>query len=237
MASATLAPALIVLAACAAAPATEDAVAAPEPTWTFELEPFVWLPSTDGSGSTETTPSLDVDLVGTFDAGLPAAFRALSPDGRISVLADGLWVRLQDDEGALRTTTEATMVEAGCGLALDEGGRWHAIAGLRWVDVDYDVELGPAAGSADAAWVDPWVGLRGAVALGERWSVDLRGDVGGFGVGTRFSWQAAGYLRTRLGSSVSVDVGYRAIGLDFESSELDYDVVFHGPVAGVGFSF
>ena len=153
------------------------------------------------------------------------------------MLVDGFYVRLEDDEGSLRTTTAATMIEAGVGFALDERQLWSALVGLRYVDIEYDVELGPLSGSADASLVDPWIGGLGNVPLGETFAIRLRGDVGGFGVGTDFSWQAMALLAASLGKGVSIDLGYRGIGLDFQESGLNYDVIFHGPIVGVAISF
>lgn len=213
------------------------ACAAEAPGWRFDVEPYVWLPSTSGTGSTDTTPELDVDLVGTLDAAFPLAIGARSPDGELVVLVDGLYARLEDDEGSLRTTTEATMIEGGVGVALDERKRWSAMLGLRYVDVEYDVGLGTLSGTADARWVDPWVGVRGVVPFDETWAMRLRGDVGGFGVGSDFTWQALVLLAVTLGDGVAIDVGYRAIALDFEDDDLAYDVVFHGPIIGLALSF
>lgn len=235
--------ALFGVACSAPAPQPEPASAA-EPLapaqaerWALEFEPYVWLPSTHGSGSTDTTPSLDIDLVGTLDAALPLAFSARSPDGRFVVLTDGFYLRLRDDEGPLRTTTEVGMLEAGAGIALDDARHWHALAGLRYVDIRYDVGLGPLSGRLDADWLDPWIGARGEYALGNRFAGMLRGDVGGFGVGTEFTWQALAVLRARLAEHVAIDLGYRAIDVDYRSGVGSFDVLFHGPIAGLGVSF
>lgn len=201
------------------------------------VEPYVWIPSTSGTGTTDTTPPLEIDLVGTLDAAFPLALGVQSPDGPFSAIADGFYVRLEDDEGALRTTTEAVMIEGGVGLALDERRNWDALVGLRYVDIDYAVGLGAVEGSAEETWVDPWIGARGRIPLHPSWAVRLRGDVGGFGVGSELSWQAIVLVVASIGDRVSIDVGYRAIGLDFDDGDLAYDVVFHGPVVGVAFAF
>lgn len=236
------------LTACAASRTATSLVASPPPQtdargdpganrWRFEIEPYVWLPSTSGTGTTDTTPPLEIDLVGTLDAAFPLAVGARSPDGRLTVLADGFYVRLKDDEGSLRTTTEAAMVEGGVGVALDEENQWSVLLGLRYVDVDYDVSVGTLTGSAGADWYDPWVGARAHLPFDETWAIRLRGDVGGFGVGTEFSWQAIALLAVAVGTQVAIDVGYRAIGIDYEGSGLDYEVVFHGPIVGLAVSF
>lgn len=211
--------------------------AAEEPGWQFEVEPYVWLPNTDGTGTTDTTPPLDIDLVGTFDAALPLAFAARSPSGRYIVLADGFYLRLTDEAGILKTSTEIGMLEAGAGVAIDTAQHWHAIAGLRYVDVRYDAQVGSTEGRSDGGWLDPWIGTRAEYAFNDRWSTRLRGDVGGFGLGTELTWQAMAVLRARIIGDLSVDLGYRAIHVDYEDGGTKYDVLFHGPLAGLGISF
>ena len=69
--------------------------------------------------------------------------------------------------------------------------------------------------------------------------------VGGFGVGSDFTWQVVGgfnWTRERkfLGMDVSGVIGYRALSVDYTeggSSKFAYDNVLHGPLLGLRFSF
>ncbi len=73
----------------------------------------------------------------------------------------------------------------------------------------------------------------------------LRGDVGGFGVGSQFSWNAlAAYsfvFGKRDGVTYSGLLGYRALSADYEQgsgrTQYVYDVVMHGPVTGLTIGF
>ena len=71
---------------------------------------------------------------------------------------------------------------------------------------------------------------------------NLEGDVGGFGAGSEFSWQAVatyGFDVNVFGSTMRSVVGYRALYVDY--SELGQhgkdglDWVQHGPVLGAAF--
>lgn len=94
-------------------------------------------------------------------------------------------------------------------------------------------------GSVD--WLDPVVGvrLRHQVATGQKLSV--RADVGGFGIGSDFSWQAmATYdmqLFTAPTHSIDAYLGYRALYVDYTrgsgTSKYEYDMLQHGPVLGL----
>lgn len=207
--------------------------------WSFTLEPFLWLAGIEGDGSTETSPPVDigenVSLFGNIDGGFLLALEARPPDGSFSLLADGLYLSLADDEGSLQTDTEAWMFEAGAGLPLARGSAWEAIAGLRYVDLEFDAEVSGQSSSSAVDWIDPWAGLRGKIELGERWAFGLRGDVGGFGVGTQLTWQALGAFRLALGKDVLFDFGYRAIRLDFDDDDLEYDTLIRGPFLAFAF--
>jgi hypothetical protein len=99
--------------------------------------------------------------------------------------------------------------------------------------------------AGDVDWVDPLVGLslRHQVAPGQE--LLLRGDVGGFGAGSEFSWNVIGAYSFEVGVYYGVTVsgvlGYRALAVDFERgsgiSRYDYDVIQHGPLLGLTASF
>jgi len=95
--------------------------------------------------------------------------------------------------------------------------------------------------SGAVQWVDPFLGarLRWQPAPGEELS--LRGDLGGFGAGSKFTWQALAAYSWRLCQQgpLTLDgyLAYRALAVDYtEGSGVDryvFDVVQHGPVVGV----
>lgn len=94
-------------------------------------------------------------------------------------------------------------------------------------------------GSVD--WVDPLVGFRIRQGLAPGQELLFRADVGGFDVGSEFSWNIlAAYsfeFAVRDGVTYSGLLGYRALSVDYVqgsgSSRYEYDVVQHGPVIGL----
>ena len=90
-------------------------------------------------------------------------------------------------------------------------------------------------------WIDPFVGLRTRIQLSKNLMLVLRGDIGGFSVGSQFSWNASGYLGYSVSEMVNLWAGYRALGVNYHDGSGDnkfvYDVTFQGPVGGVGFQF
>ena len=214
--------------------------APPDLAWSFSLEPNVWIPALEGSGSADGSPSTDIeaDLFGDLAWGALLALQARAPDGRTAILADGLYVQYAKSEGALRTETEVGLAEVAVARAIGEDSGWEALVGARYVEVELDVELAGAIGDdVRKNWLDPVLGARWQVDVGRRCSLLLHGDVGGFGVGSELTWQAAGLLRAPLTRYLWLDVGYRAISVDFDDEDLEYDVLVHGPMIGLGFRF
>ena len=69
-------------------------------------------------------------------------------------------------------------------------------------------------------------------------------DIGGFGAGSEFSWQAVatyGFDVNCFGSPLHTVIGYRALAVDFSEDgrfgKNALDVVQHGPVTGVTFNW
>jgi hypothetical protein len=95
--------------------------------------------------------------------------------------------------------------------------------------------------SRDADWIDPLVGLSYESALGGNWSLNLRGDVGGFGVGSDLTLHGWAKFVRRHSEAFSWYLGYRYIGYDYETGSganlQRYDLQQHGPGAGIAWSF
>ena len=98
-------------------------------------------------------------------------------------------------------------------------------------------------GSID--WLDPIIGARLRYTVAPGHELVLRGDIGGFGVGSDFSWQAIGAygfeLGTYQGITFSGVIGYRALYVDYVQGEgrrrYEFDMLVHGPVLGISARF
>ena len=90
-------------------------------------------------------------------------------------------------------------------------------------------------------WWDPIVGANLGLPLGKNFSLDLRSDVGGFGVGSDFTWQVFPYLNWRFAEWGSLQAGYRWLYMDYETgsgaSRFKYDMLNQGPQIGFTFHF
>src|SRR4030095_9044233 len=87
------------------------------------------------------------------------------------------------------------------------------------------------------AWFDPYVGLRTRYNFNKTFYTAVRGQIGGFDVGADLMWQVEGVIGINLTRSIFTEVGYRALGADFEDNGFRFDTVMHGPQITTGITF
>jgi hypothetical protein len=100
---------------------------------------------------------------------------------------------------------------------------------------------GVFAAKGDVSWVDPVVGGRVRHQFAPGWNLAISGDVGGFGAGSKFSWQALATLDYEFYRSKSVVwngmVGYKALSVDYSQgsglTHYEYDMTMYGPIFGI----
>ena len=69
----------------------------------------------------------------------------------------------------------------------------------------------------------------------------LTGEIGGFGIGSKFSWQLEGLAGYHFSDLFYVMGGYQIISMDYEkgsnNSNFVYDMDMFGPMIKLGFNF
>lgn len=77
--------------------------------------------------------------------------------------------------------------------------------------------------------------------VSKRITLGVRGDVGGFGVGSDLTWSLVGSIQYHVSRQVSVGGGYRALDIDYTqgsgANRSALDVLMHGPLLGAVFRF
>ena len=84
---------------------------------------------------------------------------------------------------------------------------------------------------------DPYIGLRARYNFTDRLYFLAKGDVGGFSVGSKFTWQAEGALGYQISPHIYAELGYRALAADYENDGFVYDVITHGAQLTMGVAF
>jgi hypothetical protein len=105
-------------------------------------------------------------------------------------------------------------------VAAGGDGLWglDALAGGWVTRVQNEIGLigGPSVKQRES-WFEPFVGLRLRGGFATNWDYAIQADVGGFGVGSDFAWQALatlGYRFSLLGADAVALVGYRTLSQD-----------------------
>lgn len=231
---------------------TATAQAPPQATgWQFEIAPYLWASGVKGTiGVLGQTADVDIsfsEILENLD------FALMFP----AELRKGLWgiggelIYLKVSKSAAVAQAPSTSIEfEESQLLLELSPRYRvlarriwkvdALAGVRFMSLDPTLTIGPDVELGKRrSWADPIVGTRVIADLAPRWLVQARADIGGFGVGSDFTWQGVLFGRYRISDHVAVAAGYRYLDVDFEDTddEFLYDVAMHGPVLGVVLTF
>ncbi len=135
---------------------------------------------------------------------------------------------------------DQTIVELSVAFRFNE--YFESVVGARYNDLSTDIQFQGPLGvqrSGDIAWWDPFLGGNVGVPFGEQWSLRVRADVGGFGVGSDLASQLETLFDWHLSDRTSFEFGYRWIDVDYEDDDVGfvYDMLTHGLQAGVTFRF
>jgi hypothetical protein len=235
--------------------------------WEFHVIPYFWLAGLDGDVAVKGIKSeVDFkfrDIWKNLDYGGEVHIEAWK--GRWGVFLDPTYLKLSADGQGINPTVG--VIDADIDLKewlIEFGGfyrfgRWtlgkdegtvlslDALGGGRYwylkSKLNVNLPLASFSLGVDKSkdWVDPFVGARLRADLTKNLSLVVRGDVGGFGVGSDFTWNTSAIFGYQFSKTISAWLGYRVLGVDYESgsgfSKFKYDVIMHGPIVGLGFSF
>ena len=231
--------------------------------WQVRAIPYLWFSGLNGDVTVgDWTIPVDLSFGDIFDAtDSLLAFEGYfdARKDKWGFFTDVLLIKLGVEgivfeEGPIDLTQRVNVLEFGGLYSLSESpstadreSAVDLVYGLRSSFLEVTTRLNEIEGVTDPRdltennqkWVEPFVGLRGETALGRRASFVAEGNVGGFGVGSDFSWKALGAVSFHVSKRFSILGGYRALGQDYESSDnsFKWDMVMHGPIMGFGFTF
>ncbi len=219
--------------------------------WKRELAPYIWGAALEGqSGIGPVTADVDLsfsDVVDNLETGFQGVYRATKDEWSVSadLVYMGLGATGNGPEGYVRADVDMDQIAFELAGGYEVMERLVVFGALRYNDISMEIDtsgpLGTRSASRDENWIDPVLGAHYTIPFAEQWSFTLRGDVGGFGVGSDFAWQAAGSLRWQANERLGVVAGYRYFDMDYETGSgadrFKYDMVASGPGMGVVFSF
>jgi hypothetical protein len=227
-----------------------------EKKWQFLIEPYIMFPSMSGETGVRNLPSVNVDA-NVSDIFSRLQFGAMlyleAQTDKWAITSDLLYMKLQQDitPNIIINSGEATAKQLGYELAglyriapfLEAG------VGMRLNSINSEVNIlrnrvlggtQSLGASLTRTWVDPIIVVRFTEDIDNKWLFVIRGDLGGFGIGSNFTWQVQGYVGYRFSKLFQTSVGYRAIGINYDKgSDADrfrYDMITFGPNIRFGFN-
>lgn len=86
-------------------------------------------------------------------------------------------------------------------------------------------------------WADPVIGARAFLRLTDKLSVQAQADIGGFGAGSKSTWQVLATANYIITDSLSVSAGYKVLDVNYRSGGHVFDSQLSGPVLGMTWRF
>jgi len=223
--------------------------------WNFTVAPYFIFPGMTGDVAVKGIPmSIDASVGDIFDY-LDFAFMIYgeASTDKWTIGLDALYMKLghQANTPITERTVDLDMkqwaitpigmyrfapwAEAGLGGRIN-----HLSSGVKIPPGDYI--LPGTDFSGESTWFDPIIVARVMDNFGaENWRFGLYGDFGGFGVGSKFTWQAYPFVGYRFSKLFELDLAYRWLSIDYEKGEgtdlLKYDMLISGPEIGFLFHF
>ena len=212
--------------------------------WSFTITPYLWAAGLDGNtaaGGVESEIDTGYRFLSLDNLDLTLAANLEARKGRWTVLLDGLYVEFSDafDRPAVDADAEVSgrIFESSAAYPAARVEGLELVFGMRYVALDSEVQLTPGpAGSAGESWLDPLVGARFKHDFNDRWSVSLRGDVGGFGVASELTTNLSATFGYRITDAMTLRFGYRALQMDFEDGGFVLDAIAQGYAVGLSFA-
>jgi hypothetical protein len=144
---------------------------------------------------------------------------------------------IQEQEAALRAKIDALHLEGEARRAAVQRAVNAAKARIaNQLAIRLDRSLSQTL-SKDDYWFDPYVGLRARYNFNKTYYTAVRGEIGGFGVGADLMWEVETCVGINLTHCIFTEIGYRALGGNFEENNFKFDVVTHGPQITTGITF
>jgi hypothetical protein len=211
--------------------------------WSFSLRPYFFLSGISGSVTVDplTFPinSSFAKIVQRVELGGFLSFTA--EKNRWGVNADFQYINLYGESSLLRDTSmdlKNVIGEVDLLYRPEVAPTLRFLVGVRVYSVIQNVTLlGVAVPEANTTVVDPVLGAYGSWMLHDRWHFELRGDIGGFGVSSEFTYQMMALFRWGINDTLSLPFGYRVLGYQIRKDDIWMNTRMSGAVLGLDIRF
>jgi len=224
--------------------------------WHVDWVPFyLWFTGVKGNvGAQGYVVPVDAtfgDIISQLNIGLMTALDVRRK--RVGLLTDLIFMSLSSDQKSTPIGTEFSGFTANAKtLIVDpelyvrlldrERGSVDAVAGGRFWKMDNSLDLLPGTQPEVTVgqtqnWLDPVLGARFRLNLGKGWFANMKGDAGGFGVGSQLTWQTYIGMGKEFKQKYSVLLAYRYLYVDYKNGGFLYDTHMNGPLVGFNIRF
>jgi len=235
-------------------PGSED-----QKDWNFVVAPYLWFSGLNGE--------LSVATIGTeIDAGFSDIFSNLNIAfmfygearyKRFGLTVDLFTINMSLEGtrpiigGAVKVDPDQTFLETSLLYSLVHNEKWSADihAGIRtwWINTRLEAErvVSPEnrVVETNVSFVDPIIGAKVFYLPHEKWPINVRMGIGGFGVGSEFTWNVLVGGGYKFSKNWTLLLQYRFLGVDYTdgtAGTLDYfrlDTTMSGPLLGFMVTF
>lgn len=200
--------------------------------WHFDLSPYIWFAGAHGTvgarGRNVSIHASPGDLLSHADIGLMGAAEVRRK--RFLLAGDLVWIRISDSRGLPLAVPGSVSADVRVGQLL-----WDSKLGYRVIDrkkMKADASVGASFWhlgqklnlnpsllgrnlTASQNWADIVIGGRVRLPVGEKASVDLLGDVGGWNATAKLDYQFAALLGYKIARKWTLLAGYRYLFIDY----------------------
>ena len=169
--------------------------------WDFSLAPmYLWAVSIDGDMTVKGNKvDMDVpfsEIFDNLDGAVTFHFEGVHRQ-RLGFFSDLNYIVLSLDDGAIDIDYTQILFELGGFYRYTRGAHaFDGLAGLRYSSMKGELDFPSPLPKVDQSvdYTDPFLGMRWQWQMAEKWGLRLRGDIGGFGIGSDRTWNLDGLI-------------------------------------------
>lgn len=222
--------------------------------WEFTIAPYLFMASINGDAAVAVDGRNEVDLnFGDILKRLQSAFmmRGEVYKGNWGIMADYIYLKIGDDIDVTENGVDAlefrqSIFEGFISRRIDQNWGWVDVyGGIRSWDFGLDLDVADSditRVTFKQNWVDPVIGGRAVLTFSDRVSGVVRGDIGGFGLGSDFSFTVQAGAAYHFTDWLAATLHYKYLYVDYNNDKAApdlfiYDAGTHGPLLGLVFQF
>jgi hypothetical protein len=230
-----------------------------EDSWQYRQSPYIWFAGLKGDVATiPGLPSAPIDISPSDALDDTEASLMLNIDakkGQHGFYGDLLYSDIRSEDElvpapinlVLESKTKTTILTLAYQYELynqDQKSLDLLVGGRYWkVDSKLSFQIGPGQLGGrtlknDESWVDPAIGIKGRMPLGDsQFFLHGGAGVGGWGSGSDHFYDVNGNIGYQWSEKISTSVGYRMFSVDYDDDGFVYDAKQKGWLIGLTMTF